>query len=123
MAGPFAYLAAFRRPALALTAAAVIAFPLAAQAQGRGPDKIADVAEAVIDAVVNISTAQTVTARRPVAAAGTRARTRKRGRGRSFRRDRRSRSSSRSSSRTAAGRARTRAAASRAASIRSAPAS
>ena len=62
MAGPFAYLAAFRRPALALTAAAVIAFPLAAQAQGRGPDKIADVAEAVIDAVVNISTSQTVTA-------------------------------------------------------------
>ena len=62
MAGPFAYLAAFRRPALALTAAAVIAFPLAAQAQGRGPDKIADVAEAVIDAVVNISTSQTVAA-------------------------------------------------------------
>ena len=62
MAGPFAYLAAFCRPALALTAAAVIAFPLAVQAQGRGPDKIADVAEAVIDAVVNISTSQTVTA-------------------------------------------------------------
>ena len=34
--------------------------PLAAQAQARGPDKIADVAEAVIDAVVNISTSQTV---------------------------------------------------------------
>src|ERR1043165_3836310 len=60
MAGPFAYLAEFRRPALALTAAAVLAFPLAAQAQGRGPDKIADVAEAVIDAVVNISTSQTM---------------------------------------------------------------
>jgi serine protease Do len=49
----------FRRPALALAMAAVFAFPLAAQSQ-RGPDKIADVAEAVIDAVVNISTSQTV---------------------------------------------------------------
>ena len=65
MAGPFAYLAAFRRSALSLTAAAVIAFPLAAQGQGRGPDKIADVAEAVIDAVVNISTSQTVAAGSP----------------------------------------------------------
>ena len=65
MAGPFAYLAAFRRSALSLTAAAVIAFPLAAQGQGRGPDKIADVAEAVIDAVVNISTSQTVAAGGP----------------------------------------------------------
>ena len=51
------------RPALAM-AAALIAFPLAAQAQ-RGPDKIADVAEAVIDAVVNISTSQTVNAAGP----------------------------------------------------------
>jgi serine protease Do len=65
MAGPSAHLAAFRRPALALVAAAAIAFPFAAQAQGRGPDKIADVAEAVIDAVVNISTSQTVTAGGP----------------------------------------------------------
>jgi len=63
MAGTF--LANVRRPALALAAAAVIAFPLAAQAQGRGPDKIADVAEAVIDAVVNISTSQTVAAGGP----------------------------------------------------------
>ncbi len=63
MAGTF--LANVRRPALAMAAAAVIAFPLAAQAQGRGPDKIADVAEAVIDAVVNISTSQTVTAGGP----------------------------------------------------------
>jgi serine protease Do len=46
-----------RRTALALVVAAI---PLAAQAQGRGPDKIADVAEAVIDAVVNISTSQTM---------------------------------------------------------------
>ena len=51
----------FRRSALALATAAVFAFPIAAQAQ-RGPDRIADVAEAVIDAVVNISTSQTVAA-------------------------------------------------------------
>jgi len=59
MAGTFASLTRFRRPALVLVAALV--FPLAAQAQ-RGPDKIADVAENVIDAVVNISTSQTVAA-------------------------------------------------------------
>src|SRR3954468_1203220 len=52
-----------RRPAL-VVAAALFAFPLAAQAQ-RGPDKIADVSEAVIDAVVNISTSQTVAAGGP----------------------------------------------------------
>ena len=51
----------FRRSALALATAAVFAFPFAAQAQ-RGPDRIADVSEAVIDAVVNISTSQTVAA-------------------------------------------------------------
>src|SRR5436190_11383309 len=62
MAGTFAPLSSFRRPALAMVAAAAIAFPIGAQAQGRGPDKIADVAEAVIDAVVNISTSQTVAA-------------------------------------------------------------
>jgi serine protease Do len=61
MAGTFSI--NIRRPALAM-AAALIAFPLAAHAQ-RGPDKIADVAEAVIDAVVNISTSQTVTAGGP----------------------------------------------------------
>jgi len=65
MASPLTFFPALRRPALALVAAATIAFPLAAQAQGRGPDKIADVAEAVIDAVVNISTSQTVTAGGP----------------------------------------------------------
>src|SRR4051794_31424678 len=54
----------FRRSALALATAALFAFPLAAQAQ-RGPDRIADVAEAVIDAVVNISTSQTVAAGGP----------------------------------------------------------
>ena len=55
MAGTFAPFN-LRRTALALVAAT---FPLAAQAQARGPDNIADVAEAVIDAVVNISTSQT----------------------------------------------------------------
>lgn len=46
---------------LAIFAAAAIAWPLlAAQAAPRGPDAISDVAEAVIDAVVNISTKQTV---------------------------------------------------------------
>jgi serine protease Do len=64
MAGPLVHLP-YRRSALALVAAAAIAFPLATQAQGRGPDKIADVAEAVIDAVVNISTSQTVQAGGP----------------------------------------------------------
>jgi serine protease Do len=62
MAGTFAPLSGLRRPALALIAAAAIAFPFSVAAQGRGPDKIADVAEAVIDAVVNISTSQTVAA-------------------------------------------------------------
>src|ERR1700744_5798362 len=55
-----------RRSARAIAAAALIAFPLSAQA-ARGPDKIADVAEAVIDAVVNISTSQTVSAGGPSA--------------------------------------------------------
>src|SRR5450631_2791214 len=46
---------------LAIFAAAAIAWPLlTAPAQARGPDGIADVAEAVIDAVVNSSTKQTV---------------------------------------------------------------
>ena len=56
MDGPFAPLN-LRRTALALIVAAI---PFAVQAQARGPDKIADVAEAVIDAVVNISTSQTM---------------------------------------------------------------
>jgi serine protease Do len=46
---------------LAIFAAAAITWPLlTAPVQARGPDGIADVAEAVIDAVVNISTKQTV---------------------------------------------------------------
>jgi serine protease Do len=48
---------AIRRPALTVLAAAVLALP-ALPAQSRGPEKIADVAEQVIDAVVNISTSQ-----------------------------------------------------------------
>ncbi len=60
MAGTF--LANVRQPALALVAAAVIAFPMAAAQGARGPDNIADVAEAVIDAVVNISTSQKIAA-------------------------------------------------------------
>src|SRR5437016_2377481 len=66
MAGTFLNI---RKGALAVVAAAAIALPLAAQAQ-RGPDKIADVAEAVIDAVVNISTSQTVAAGGPAARQG-----------------------------------------------------
>jgi serine protease Do len=49
------------RPAVAILAALVVVWPLLmAPAQARGPDGIADVAESVIDAVVNISTKQTV---------------------------------------------------------------
>jgi serine protease Do len=49
------------RPAVATLAALTVAWPLlTATAQARGPDGIADVAESVIDAVVNISTKQTV---------------------------------------------------------------
>ena len=50
-----------RRAALAAVAAAAIVWPGAALA--RGPDNIADVAEKVIDAVVNISTSQNVEGR------------------------------------------------------------
>jgi serine protease Do len=49
------------RAFLAIVAAAVIAGPvLTRPAQARGPEAIADVAEQVIDAVVNISTKQSV---------------------------------------------------------------
>ena len=49
------------RTAVAILFAAAIAWPaMTAPAAARGPDGIADVAEAVIDAVVNISTKQTV---------------------------------------------------------------
>jgi serine protease Do len=54
----------FFRPALTVAAAAAIALPaLATPAFARGPENIADVAEKVIDAVVNISTSQKVEGR------------------------------------------------------------
>jgi serine protease Do len=50
-----------RAGAIAVLAALAIAVPLsAAPAAARGPEGIADVAESVIDAVVNVSTSQTV---------------------------------------------------------------
>jgi serine protease Do len=49
--------------AIAVTAALALALPIATPAAARGPDGIADVAESVIDAVVNISTSQTVEAK------------------------------------------------------------
>ncbi len=52
------------RPALIVAGTAAILLPALAQdAAARGPDGIADVAEQVIDAVVNISTSQTVDAK------------------------------------------------------------
>src|ERR1700751_2402904 len=52
------------RPALiAVTTAVLLAPSLMEPAAARGPEGIADVAEAVIDAVVNISTSQTVDAK------------------------------------------------------------
>src|SRR4030081_1793476 len=45
------------------TASVLISAPVCTQALARGPDGIADVAEKVIDAVVNISTSQTVEAK------------------------------------------------------------
>src|SRR5579885_1769819 len=48
-----------RRPAAAILLIGAIAWPIA-PASARGPEGIADVAEQVIDAVVNISTKQTV---------------------------------------------------------------
>jgi len=53
-----------RQPALAAFAAAALALPaLSTPTLARGPENIADVAEKVIDAVVNISTSQKVEAR------------------------------------------------------------
>jgi len=52
-----------RRPALAVVATAALALPaFITPALARGPDGIADVAEQVIDSVVNISTSQNVEA-------------------------------------------------------------
>jgi serine protease Do len=65
MARLFTVLAhALRQPALSAIAAAAIALPaLSTSTFARGPENIADVAEKVIDAVVNISTSQKVEAR------------------------------------------------------------
>ena len=53
-----------RQPALSAMAAAVLALPaISTPTFARGPENIADVAEKVIDAVVNISTSQKVEAR------------------------------------------------------------
>src|SRR6202049_1414044 len=53
-----------RRPAFAaLTATALAVSAFSAPALARGPDAIADVAESVIEAVVNISTSQTIDAK------------------------------------------------------------
>src|ERR1700692_82160 len=62
MAGTLAHLARhIRQPVVAAAAVAVVALPLlAVPAAARGPDGISEVAEMVIDAVVNISTSQTV---------------------------------------------------------------
>ncbi|MEA2982794.1 MAG: serine protease Do [Alphaproteobacteria bacterium] len=55
---------AIRQPALSAIAAAALALPiLATPTFARGPENIADVAEKVIDAVVNISTSQKVESR------------------------------------------------------------
>ena len=52
---------AIRQPALSAIAAVAIALPaLSTPTLARGPENIADVAEKVIDAVVNISTSQKV---------------------------------------------------------------
>ncbi len=66
MLGTFIRLARqVRRPALAAVATAALAIPaLSTPASARGPEFVADVAEKVIDAVVNISTSQKVEAPR-----------------------------------------------------------
>ncbi len=65
MVGTFTRLLRYvRSPAIAAIAAAAIALPaLTTPTAARGPDGIADVAETVIDAVVNISTSQTMEAK------------------------------------------------------------
>jgi serine protease Do len=65
MLGTFAhFVRQVRRPALVTVAAAAMALPALSSASfARGPDNIADTAEKVIDAVVNISTSQKVETR------------------------------------------------------------
>ncbi len=62
MAGMSTQVARLCRPAL-IAGAVLLAPTLIEPAAARGPDAIADVAESVIDAVVNISTSQTVDAK------------------------------------------------------------
>ena len=58
------YALRIRRPVLGSIAAGAIILPaLSTPGLARGPDNIADVAEKVIDAVVNISTSQKVETR------------------------------------------------------------
>src|SRR5213078_3951475 len=60
----FQFARQIRRPALAMFAATAVDLPaLSSSSAARGPDTIADVAEKVIDAVVNISTSQKVETR------------------------------------------------------------
>src|SRR5262245_8649507 len=60
----FQFARQIRQPALAVLAARAMALPaLSTSSAARGPDTIADVAEKVIDAVVNISTSQKVESR------------------------------------------------------------
>src|SRR4051794_37454423 len=64
MLGPVShFLRLLQRPAVAVLAATLLLPSVIGSAAARGPDGIADVAEGVIDAVVNISTSQTVEAR------------------------------------------------------------
>ncbi len=63
MTAPIAMILNAFRPTLAAAAVLALTLPvLSGPAQARGPEKIADVAEQVIDAVVNISTSQRVEA-------------------------------------------------------------
>ena len=65
MAGSFMELDRKARGALAavLTVMVIILPAATSPALARGPDAIADIAESVIDAVVNVSTSQTVDAK------------------------------------------------------------
>src|SRR5262249_55621562 len=67
MLGTLAHFARqFRRPTLAVVATAAVVLPAlspSSSAWARGPESIADVAERVIDAVVNISTSQKIETR------------------------------------------------------------
>src|SRR6266446_6758121 len=60
----FQFVRQIRQPALAMLTATAVALPaLSTSSAARGPDTISDVAEKVIDAVVNISTSQKIETR------------------------------------------------------------